>query len=146
MGVRMETARFHIATGPDALFERVQFKFNGPRQLKLHGKHFKERLAERKIPEALLPELCLFDSHSWHLKTAEVRQDTGKFINVTWEKQCHDQAYWVTIGFGDVIVTIITKDSDGVNDQIITSGPLYELVTRVNRELMDGEDRVHEQK
>lgn len=136
MGVRFNTSRFHVHYGPTSLFERVKYKFQEPRTLKLHGKHFNERKKEREIHGNVIQTLLEFNPTHWRIVTTEVRNDTGKFVNATWEKVIDNQKYWVTIGFGDVIQTIIKKESEGLGYDIIKEGPFYQLVSKVNEELM----------
>ena len=54
MTMRFKTSRFHIMYGPISLFERVQYKFQEPRTLKLHGKQFNERRIQKEIPGELI--------------------------------------------------------------------------------------------
>ena len=37
------TARFHALTGPSELFERVRFKMQDVRVLKIHARHVQDR-------------------------------------------------------------------------------------------------------
>ena len=136
MTVRFQTSRFHIVHGPDELFERIHYKFNEQRSLKLHGKHFNERKELRAISDDVINSILFFDSDKWKLVTAEVRTDTGKFVNSTWEKFIGSDKYWISIGFGDVVQTIIKKDSEGLGYAIVKDGPLYQFVKEVNLELM----------
>lgn len=136
MGTRFEKARFHVSTGPQTLFDRVTFKMKGKRTLRGHATHFTDRATERDAP---LAEITAFDSREWELVTVEVRADTGKFVNSAWKREIKGKWWWVVVGFGDTIETVIDTDKRGLGDSIITSGKLYELVERVNRELMIGE-------
>ena len=136
LGLKFKTSRFHVQSGPYYLFERVQYKFKEPRTLNLHGKHFNERSVERKIPNDVIQSLLDFNPTQWKVITAEVRNDTGKFVNSTWEKVIDHHKYWVTIGFGDVVLTIIKKESEGFGHDIIKGGPLYHFVSTVNEKLM----------
>ena len=138
-GPRFQKARFHVEFGPDVLFERVSFKMRDVRALHTHGRHFNARLSERNIPDSIMKKIELFSSSEWTLKTCEVRTDTGKFVNSTWEITHNDLRYWVTIGFGDTVETIVLKKSSGKNG-IITSGELYDFVQKVNADLMAQEN------
>ena len=69
---------------------------------------------------------------------ASVRSDRGKFVDSTWEACVDDLRYWVTIGMGNYVRTIVAKDSSGV-EKCVRGGDFYEFVERVNRELMDAE-------
>lgn len=144
MGVRFNTTRFHVFYGPDSLFERVRFKLQTPRTLKLHGEHFNKRFQERNVPTPIIPLLLTFNPIEWSVVTAEVRNDTGKFVNSTWEKVIEGKKYWITIGFGDVIQTIIVKDSIGTNSDIVKDGEFFQFVSRVNTQLMrqDNEQQI----
>lgn len=134
-----ELVRFHIDFGPDSLFERVKFKMREVHLLKMDGAHFNSRMSERNIPSEIIDSLTSFDINEWSLKTAEVRKDRGKFYNSTWERIIDGKRYWVTIGIGDFITTIVCKDSSGV-DKCIRDGELFDFVDKVNRELMSAEE------
>jgi hypothetical protein len=130
--------RFHIEFGPTSLFERVKYKMRDVRKLYLNGTHFEERMTNRNIPENVVRKLEYFDINEWELVTASVRSDRGKFVDSTWEVCVDDLRYWVTIGMGNYVRTIVVKDSSGV-EKCVRGGDFYEFVERVNRELMDAE-------
>ena len=130
--------RFHIEFGPTSLFERVKYKMRDVRKLYLNGTHFEERMTNRNIPENVVRNLEHFDINEWDLVTASVRSDRGKFVDSTWEVCVDDLRYWVTIGMGNYVRTIVVKDSSGV-EKCVRGGDFYEFVERVNRELMDAE-------
>lgn len=131
-----DKARFHVEFGPPALFERVQFKMKNVYRLYIDGKHYNKRKSERNIPEEVIEKILRFDSVEWALKTAEVRPDRGKFMNSTWEVVCDGKPYWVTIGIGNYIITIVQRNSSGM-DSCIRNGDFYDFVESVNRKLMD---------
>ena len=135
---KFNKSRFHKEYGPNSLFERVEFKMRDVNTLKLHAKHFKQRLKDRKIPEKVLNEIESFDKNKWKVVTAEVRNDKGKFVNSTWEYEIDNIRYWITVGFNDTVQTIIIKDSSGT-DNIIKDGELYDFVDKVNKKLMNEE-------
>ena len=130
--------RFHIEFGPTSLFERVKYKMRDVRKLYLNGTHFEDRMTNRNIPENVVRKLKHFDINEWDLVTASVRSDRGKFVDSTWEVCVDDLRYWVTIGMGNYVRTIVVKDSSGV-EKCVRGGDFYEFVERVNRELMDAE-------
>ncbi len=134
--IRKETIRFHVDFGPSSLFERVRYKMKDVHKLYMDGKHFNKRVSERDIPADVIIKLQDFDCCEWVLKTAEVRKDRGKFINSTWEVLCNGNPYWVTIGVGNYITTIVLRDSSGMN-KCIRNGEYYDYVESVNRKLMD---------
>lgn len=131
-------ARFNIEFGPASLFERVAFKMKDVHQLYLKGEHFSLRNNERDIPEYVFEKLNNFNSDEWRLVTASVRTDRGKFVDSTWEFIYDDIRYWVTIGVGNYVKTIVIKETSGV-EKCIKSGELYKFVEQVNRELMEQE-------
>lgn len=135
-GTRFEKARFHVATGPAELFERVKFKMGGRRTLKWHAGHLKERAAERGAP---LDELSQFDADTWELVMAEARTDTGKFVNSCWAAHVQGQRWLVVIGFNDTVETVIASHRRGLSDLIVQAGPVYEKVRAVNQALMAAE-------
>ena len=81
-----------------------------------------------------------FNAHEWRLVVGEVRMDTGKFVNSTWEFVYGNEKYWLTIGFGNVAETIVKKESGG-KDKIIESGTIYNFVASVNEKLMADENQ-----
>lgn len=76
-----------------------------------------------------------FSSDDWNLKTCEVRTDSGKFVNSSWEFTFDDEKYWITIGFGETVQTVVKKKSSGKSN-IVTCGEFYNFVEQVNRGLM----------
>ena len=135
MGTRFKKARFHVTSGPASLFERVNFVMSKLDNVG-YAKHFRDRVEQRKIPKAVLNSLDKYFFLDWVLVTAEVRTDTGKFVNSTWECVFEGEVYWVTIGLGNVAETIIRKDCrDGYT--YVSSGPMYEFVEGVNEVLMN---------
>ncbi len=137
MGTRFEKARFHVSTGPESLFDRVRFKMKVKRTLRVHASHLATRATERNAPLAVI---AAFDSCEWELVTVEVRTDTGKFVNSAWKREIDGQWWWVVIGLGDTIETVIDTEKRGLGESIVTTGNLYELVERVNRDLMIAEN------
>lgn len=133
-----ELVRFHVEYGPDSLFERIRFKMKDVHVLNMNGPHFNERLKERNIPEEIVEKLKEFSIDEWTVKTAEVRKDRGKFYNSTWERIVDGKKYWVTIGLGEIVATIVCKDASGV-EKCVREGEYYDFVEKVNRELMDAE-------
>lgn len=136
VGTRFEKARFHVTTGPQSLFDRVRFKMKGKRNLQVHASHLAARAVERDAPLAVI---AAFDACEWELVTVEVRADTGKFVNSAWKREIDGQWWWVVIGLGDTIETVIDTDKCGIGKSIVTTGNLYDLVEKVNRELMRAE-------
>ena len=134
-----ELVRFHVEFGPDSLFERVKFKMLDVHSLYMDGTHFNQRASERNIPPEVMEKLTHFDANEWTLKTAEVRKDRGKFYNSTWERVVDGKRYWVTIGIGNYITTIVCKETSGV-EKCVRGGTYYDFVSKVNRELMDSEE------
>lgn len=133
-----ELVRFHIEYGPASLFERVRFKMKDVHELEMNGPHYNARVSERYIPDEVVMHVQKFDVNDWNLVTAEVRPDRGKFYNSTWEYTYEGVNYWLTIGIGNCVVTIVKKESSGVG-KCIRSGELYDYVDEVNKALMEGE-------
>jgi hypothetical protein len=136
---RFETKRFHIKYGPESLFERVLFKMKGNRKLNLHADHFLERTNQRKIESDIFESLNEFNSNQWALVTAEVRKNSGKFVNSTWSKRFNQGNVWITIGFNDTVQTVILKESDGLGFEYESFGEFYDFVEKVNYDLMSKE-------
>lgn len=133
MGYRGKTARFHVETGPDILFERVRFKMGGQKQLGLHGPHVKQRAMEREAPLELFQN---FNSSDWELRTADVDMEKGKFVKSAWYKRLAGRDWWIVIGLGDVLMTVIDTDKFGLGPEVVRSGELYDRVEHINRKLM----------
>ena len=105
-------------------------------RLYLDGEHFQKRASERDIPECVMERLLNFDVNEWEVITASVRSDRGKFLDSTWELTVDGVRYWVTIGLGSFIVTIVKKNSSGI-ENCVREGEFYNFVEQVNRQLMD---------
>lgn len=137
MPPRFETARFHVDSGPDSLFTRIRHILSEPVRLKAHGTHVTERLDQRGAP---LDTLTCFDPGSWELVSAEARTDTGKWVKSTWRVRADERFWWVVVGLGNALVTVIDVDPwrRGRGDGIVTGGPLYARVDAVNTALMRG--------
>ncbi|MBO7059614.1 MAG: hypothetical protein J6W54_00745 [Fibrobacter sp.] len=140
MTTRFQKARFHIDSGPKSLFDRIHFKMDSVNSLNLSAKHFVERCNGRILPSEIIQKMQNFDAREWRLVVGEVRVDTGKFVNSTWEYIFGDEKYWLTIGFGNVAETIVKKESSG-KDKIISSGLIYDFVDTVNEKLMTDESQ-----
>ena len=136
-----DLVRFHVEFGPASLFERVQFKMKDVHELHVGGPHFNERKSERNVPLEVMERINHFDTAEWKLVTAEVRADRGKFYNSTWEYQYNGVAYWLTIGIGECVITIVRKESSGI-DKCVRNGDFYDFVDKVNRDLMANETLV----
>jgi hypothetical protein len=134
---RFETARFHVESGPASLFTRIRHILREPVRLKAHGAHVAQRLQERSAP---LQDLTNFDPESWQLVSAEVRTDTGKWVKSTWRVRADARDWWVVVGLGNALVTVIDVEPwrRGSGDSILTQGPLHARVEAVNAELMRG--------
>ena len=73
--MKFQKTRFHIDFGPPSLFSRILFKMADVTEIKMHGKHFSARCAERNIPDNVLEKIKNFSCKEWSLKTCEVRND-----------------------------------------------------------------------
>ena len=133
---KFKKVRFHEEFGPTSLFERVRYKMKDVTQLYLDGEHFQKRASERDIPNLVMKRLLNFDINEWKVVTASVRSDRGKFVDSTWEITVDGVRYWITIGLGSFIITIVRKDCSGV-ENCVRGGEFYNFVEQVNRQLMD---------
>lgn len=124
---------FNAQTGPPSLFKRVRFKFKEPRRLnqltQFRGGHY---------PPYLEDVLKRFDSKDWELVSAQVRDDSGRFVATAWRRFFGDTCWWVVIGQGDVISGLYQVDPSqtGLSPQTVQRGELFELVEEVNAGLM----------
>ena len=130
--------RFHIEFGPTSLFERVKYKMMDVRKLYLNGTHFVDRMINRNIPKDIVQKLEHFDINEWDLVTVSVRSDLGKFVDSTWEICMDDVRYWVTIGMGNYVRTIMIKNTSGI-EKCVRGGEFYDFVECVNRKLMEND-------
>lgn len=137
MPPRFETARFHVESGPDSLFVRVRHILREPVRLTARGGHVVERAGQRDAP---VEELVCFDPGGWELVSAEVRTDTGKWVKSTWRVRADGRDWWVVVGLGNALVTVIDVDPwrRGRGQGVVVEGPLYAKVAAVNTELMRG--------
>jgi hypothetical protein len=109
-------------------------KMRGAYELRTSGAHVQMRAAERG---ALLERLRQFDSQKWHLQTADVRVDKGKFVSSAWEVEVDGTKWWVVIGFERAVETVIpTSGYKAGTADVVTSGPLYDFVEAVNHQLL----------
>lgn len=141
MKPNFKDARFHVDYGPTALFERIRFKFQDARELQLHGSHFEMRAQDRAAP---IKNFRHFNPKIWKLVMAEVRTDTGKFVNTTWEVEIAEQLWWVVIGFNDTIMTVIgvNKGRKGSSSpDIIRNGDLHRFVEDVYATLIQNSEK-----
>lgn len=134
--MKFSKSRFHIDFGPDILFERVREIMSGERTLRTNATHFNLRFKERNMSENIEEEISKFDAEKWDLIIAEVINDSGKFINSTWEKYIDGRKIWIVIGFNDTIETIIVKNGRGDGDDIVKEGEIYDFVENVNEKLV----------
>ena len=132
MTTRFQKTRFHINSDLSSLFERIHYKMDTVCSLNLSVRHFIERCKERVLPHEIIQKMQNFNIHEWKLVVGEVRVDTGKFVNSTWEYAYENEKYWLTIGFGNVAETTVKKESDGKN-KVVVSGPVYDHVDAVNK-------------
>ena len=138
MVTKFTTSRFHVKYGPQSLFDRIQFKLKDVQTLKENSTHYLQRVTERNIPDEVKSRLKNFNTNEWELVMAEVRNDTFKFVNTTWETIYDGESYWVVFGFNETILTIF-KSSGDENRAAIREGSIYDNVDRVNKELIDNE-------
>lgn len=138
---KYKRVRFHIEFGPHSLFERVKFKMKNVSRLYMDGAHLQTRIKERNISEDILKQLKEFNINEWKLVTASVDRDSGKFVDSTWEILIDNTRYWITIGMGTYVKTIVIKETSGI-DKCVQSGEYYDFVDEVNKKLMEKESLI----
>ena len=138
MPTKFQTSRFHVKFGPQSLFDRVKFKMKDVQALKENSAHYSQRVSERNIPDYIKSRLKNFNMNEWKLVMAEVRNDTFKFVNSTWEIAYNGESYWVVVGLHNTVMTIF-KSYGYENRNAIREGSIYESIEKVNKELMDNE-------
>jgi hypothetical protein len=116
---------------------RVRHILREPVRLTARGDHVTERIGQRGAP---VEELLCLDPQSWELVSAEVRTDTGKWVKSTWRVRADGRDWWVVMGLGNVLVTVIDVDPwrRGRGQDVVLEGPLYAKADAVNAELMRG--------
>ena len=132
---------FHIAHGPEVLFERVHYKMDS---VKIAGvtERCIEQARQQRIPQEIIDRVETFgsvrtaDADSWELVACEVRMDTGKFVTSTWETDYEGESYWLTIG-PDNRAERISRKSGEDEDRAVKRGDFYNYVKAVNRGLME---------
>ncbi|MFD4256306.1 hypothetical protein ACFWR9_01410 [Streptomyces sp. NPDC058534] len=72
---------------------------------------------------------------------AEVRTDTGKLVASTWHVRVGTCDWWVVVGLGNALVTVIGVDPwrQEQGESNVTDGTLYAFVGGVNEHLMRAE-------
>ena len=110
-----ETARFHIDTGPTELFQRVQFAVGSA------------------WPLVSLPSL------QPALVAADVRVDTGHFVESFWTVNDGRRRWWIVVSRHGNGRSFGLDQQPDVRTGIVRAGELFERVARVNRELMSQE-------
>jgi hypothetical protein len=115
-------------------FERVRSKMSGRRSLRLHAKHLAARAVERAVPPELLAD---FDPAQWELMTAEVRTDTGRFVNSAWRRTVSGQMWWLVIGLHDTVETAYPGSKRGDGPDVVASGVLFDRVREANAKLLE---------
>ncbi len=138
---KYKRVRFHIEFGPQSLFERVKFKMKNVSRLYMDGAHLQTRIKERNISEDILKQLKEFNINEWKLVTASVDRDSGKFVDSTWEILIDNTRYWITIGMGTYVKTIVIKETSGI-DKCVQSGEYYDFADEVNKKLMEKESLI----
>ena len=138
---KYKRVRFHIEFGPQSLFERVKFKMKNVSRLYMDGAHLQTRIKERNISEDILKQQKEFNINEWKLVTASVDRDSGKFVDSTWEILIDNTRYWITIGMGTYVKTIVIKETSGI-DKCVQSGEYYDFVDEVNKKLMEKESLI----
>ena len=133
---------FHIAYGPEALFERVHYKMDSVKTVEMTSR-CAEQARQQRIPQEVIDRVEAFgsvgtgDAGDWEFVTCEVRMDTGKFVTSTWGTEYAGERYWLTIGPENMAERISRKNSEGEN-HIVRQGDFYDYVRAVNRGLMEG--------
>ena len=138
MEAKLYSSNFHVDFGPKSLFERIGIIFEGERKLKIQGKHIKNRITNTYISTKILRDIEVFDSNEWSIVETEVRNDTGKLVNTTWEKEIEEEKIRIIIGFRDTVKSIeIDKEFMLFQKPIVRDGYLYNHVDRMNLKMLE---------
>ena len=131
---------FHVAYGPESLFERVRFKMNEPHNIKFSD-HAVSRAIERGISEMALNKIRNFKVDEWKLKMASVSAVSLKFVDSTWERKISESNIWVVLGLYATVESVYdqTDHSWGMDRAVRRGDTHYDQVDKVNRELMNKE-------
>ncbi len=133
--------KFHIAYGPDVLFERVHYKMDGVKIVGMTERCI-EQARQRRIPLEVIERVEAFGSEKtpssddWELAACEVRMDTGKFVTSIWETEHAGLEYQLTIGPENRVEEISRKNGKD-ESSIVKNGDFYDYVKAVNRGLME---------
>ena len=132
---------FHIKYGPEVLFERVHYKMDSVKTVKMTN-YCVEQARQQKIPQEVIDRVETFgsvktpDTDDWGLVACEVRMDTGKFVTSTWETEYAGESYWLTIGPENSAERISRKSGED-EERAVKHGDFYHYVKAVNRGLME---------
>lgn len=133
-------AKFSVMTGPAALFKRVRLVVRPETDYFDRVVHVRHLHPWDNIPTVDTVDAFMEDDiSSWNLVGAEVRTDTGRFIRSHWNIRYRgDWCRLVLDRRGDVHK--LKKISDPLAapfEDVVTGGPVWNYVTRVNQALMD---------
>jgi hypothetical protein len=78
-----------------------------------------------------------FDPAAWELVLVEARTDTGRFVSTTWRRVYPNGEWWVVVGYHGAVRTLYRAKSGkrGLGSNVVRSGPVWDLVERVNATL-----------
>lgn len=137
MEARLYSSNFHVDYGPESLFERIGVIFQEEKKLRIQGKHTKNRITNTYISTKILRDIEIFDPCQWRIVETEVRNDTGKLVNTTWEKEIEDEKIRIIIGFRDTVKSIeIDKEFKLFQKPIVKDGYVYNHVDRMNLKML----------
>ena len=138
MEVKLYSSNYSVDYGPGSLFERILHIFSDKRKLTIHGKHIKNRITNELISSKILNDVQYFNPKEWNIIEAKVRNDTGKLVNTTWEREIDDEKIRIVIGFRDSIKSVeIDKDFRLFQNPITKDGEIYEFVDKTNKKMLD---------
>ena len=132
---------FHIKYGPEALFERVQYKMDSVKTVEMTSRCV-EQARQQRIPQEVIDRIEAFgsvrtdDTDDWELVACEVRMDTGKFVTSTWKTEYDGEKYWLAIGPENKAERISRRSGEDEN-RAVKRVDFYNYVKAVDRGLME---------
>ena len=143
--------RFHIKTGPPALFRRVRDILHAPCRLGI-SKHARERIEERaqgEVSEAMLEEIRNFDPAVWRLFAVSCGPN-GRFRQTLWRVKVGGRIWTVVRGVNrfrlpSQLATAYPSGSESPRERKYAKkgDPFYGAVEELNARFLNGEVPPH---
>lgn len=134
-------ARFSVTAGPATLFKRVRLVVSPEQDYYDRAVTFRPALKRKNFfAEEEVYKILSYDYPlEWNLVGAEVRTDTGRFIRSHWNIRHAGKWYRLVLdGRGNIYnLKYLSDPTSAPFRHIVTGGPVWDYVSRVNLALMD---------